>query len=462
MGWFFKEGEQKARPGVYQRYSKRGDAAETAATLDGINAFVMNAAWGPAGVVTTHVSEKSLRDTYGEGESVDAAAEIFRAGATKLYVYRTEGTESAKGTTTVDEKLTITAKHPGERALKIKIQEKPDNAAKKQMIVIDGTAAKETYTVDAGQQEASLFAAALKESKFVEAKLVEDGAVAATETPLSGGKNPTVTVADYMEGFYALEPYAYNVICTDSADSSVVSMMREYVMEAAETGKLVIGVVGQSSETDFEDRLANAKECNSHGMVYLGNGYVDANQKPVEGVKAIAYTAGIISATPANQSIVHTVVEGAVDTVEKFENSQYETAIEKGMLLLSMGPDGQVWYDSGINTLNALAENQDEGWKKIKRMKVRTEMMYRIDRALAPKTGKVNCDPDGIADVLQTANGILGDMGDESKLRKGAVMYEDPENPYTSDSAWFIIEAVDIDTLEKIYLHYQFQYSQGA
>ncbi len=461
MGQFFREGEQKIRPGVYQRYSQRTAAA--AVTLDGVNAFIMRAAWGPAGIVTTHTSTKSLKDTYGQGEGVEAATEIFRAGAKKLHVYRMEGTGGEKGTAMIGGKLTVTAKHPGERAIKVKVQEKPDNAAKKQLLVVEGTAIKETHTVDAGEQEASAFVAKILErSSLVEAELVEEGAVAEMEASLAGGKNPTITAADYLEGFYALEPYAYNVVCTDSADLNVASMMKEYVMEAAETGKQVIGVIGQGSETKFQDRLFNAKDCNSHSMVYLGNGYVDVDQNPVEDVKAIAYTAGIISATPANQSIVHAVVEGAVDTIEKFTNDQYEDAINNGMLLLSTGPDGQVWYDSGVNTLTVPAENQDKGWKKIKRTKARIEMMYRIDRALAPKVGKVNCDPDGIADVLQAANGVLGTMADESKLQEGARMYEDPENPYTVDSAWFVIEAVDIDTLEKIYLHYRFQYSQSV
>ena len=31
---------------------------------------------------------------------------------------------------------------------------------------------------------------------------------------------------------------------------------------------------------------------------------------------------------------------------------------------------------------------------------------------------------------------------------------------YAADSAWFTIQADDIDSLEKIYLHYQFRFSQ--
>ena len=50
----------------------------------------------------------------------------------------------------------------------------------------------------------------------------------------------------------------------------------------------------------------------------------------------------------------------------------------------------------------------------------------------------------------------------EGKLFPGATFTQDTENPVSGDSAWFIIQADDIDSLEKIYLQYQFRYSQNA
>jgi hypothetical protein len=84
--------------------------------------------------------------------------------------------------------------------------------------------------------------------------------------------------------------------------------------------------------------------------------------------------------------------------------------------------------------------------------------MDRIDRTLAPKIGTINCDTDGIAYVIQCATGVIKEMIAEKKLSAGT-FYEDPENPHAGDSAWFIIECDDIDSLEKIYLHYQFRYN---
>ena len=172
---------------------------------------------------------------------------------------------------------------------------------------------------------------------------------------------------------------------------------------------------------------------------------------------AICYTAGLIAATPSNQGITHTVIKGATDVCESLTFAQYEAAIDAGMLLLSMSPDGSIWYDTGINTLTTPDEaTQDEGWKKIRRVKVRFEMIDRLDRELAPKVGKVSADSDGVADIVQAGQRVLDSMANsEGKLQPGATFVEDPSNPYNGDSAWFIVQADDIDSLEKIYLHYQ-------
>lgn len=183
-----------------------------------------------------------------------------------------------------------------------------------------------------------------------------------------------------------------------------------------------------------------------------------------DGILGICYTAGVIASTPSNLGITHSVINGATGLCESLTYSQYEDAILAGMLMVSMGPDGSIWYDSGIDTLTTPEEGtQDEGWMKIRRVKVRFELIDRLDRALAPKVGKVSADTDGISDIVQAGQRVLDLMANnEGKLQVGASFTEDPDMPFTTDSAWFIIRADDVDSLEKIYLQYQFRYSQNA
>ena len=245
----------------------------------------------------------------------------------------------------------------------------------------------------------------------------------------------------------------------DDSSISKSLLLSTYIQNAYDGGKHCIGVVGEKSSVALETRMTHAKAFNSMQIVYLGNGYSTAAET-YEGALAICYTAGMIAATPANESIVHSVISGGIEPTETLTNAQYSDAILSGMLLFSLSSAGQVWYDSGVNTLITTATNQDEGWKKIKRVKVRFELFNRIDRALEPKVGKVVCDADGVGDVIQTAQRVIDTMASpsENKLAPGGTFTVDPDLGYGGDSAWFIIAVDDLDMLEKIYLHYKFRY----
>ena len=63
MAQIYKEGEIKVRPDVYYRYSNKG-AAKTAA-IDGINAIVVKAPWGPIDEVRAFNDIEDIKAVYG-------------------------------------------------------------------------------------------------------------------------------------------------------------------------------------------------------------------------------------------------------------------------------------------------------------------------------------------------------------------------------------------------------------
>lgn len=471
MAVFFNAGEVKTRPGVYQRYSNIGGSA-LAGAQDGICAIPIQSNWGPLGKVVRFGSTKELEEVFGSGDyaagfTVPAAAELFRGGASTVYAYRlgTGGTAASKAVT---DGPTFTAKYPGVVTMAVSVAAKIGDTGTKVLSVYFGTEVVETFEFTAdGENEGANLMAAVAGSKYltVTATGVEEVAdIAAASGALTGGANPTVTNASYSAAFAALETYTYNTICLDKDDDASISLsllLQSYLDEAYQKGKLAVAVVGEKTTVAFETRLNHAKAFNDAKVVYLGGGW-KSGEVNKDGALAIAYTAGVIAATPANRGITHTAVAGATELCESLTYAQYEDAIKAGMLMVSTSPDGQVWYDSAINTLITPAGNEDDGWKKIRRVKVRFELFDRMDRSLAPKVGKVPADSDGIADVVQTGMRLLASMAAEGKLRPGGVFMEDPDNPYAGDSAWFIIQADDIDSLEKIYLHYQFRYSQNV
>ena len=468
MAIFYRDGEEKIRPGVYQRHTNV-DKYVVAGARDGICAIPIKASWGPLGVVVKNTKASNLTKTYGtgaygEGYTVPAAAAMFDGGASIVYTYRM-GAGGKKASKTLDG-VTVTAKHEGTLPISVAVQAKLGDNTKKQFLVYVNNSLVESweFAADGTAEGENLIKAAAK-SKYVDitGTATEVSVLAVASGALSGGENPTVTNADYSAAFGALEPYYYNTIALDVDDDENMTlslMLQEYLDNAYEMGKLGMAVVGEKTAVAFEDRLAHAAAFDDAKVVYLGGGW-KRGTVDMDGVMAICYTAGLIAATPANKGITHTVIEGATDLCESLLYSDYEEAILHGMLMVSMSPDGEIWYDSGVNTLINPEENQDNGWKKIRRVKTRFEMIDRLDRELTPKVGRVSCDSDGVADVIQTGQRVLDAMANnEGKIFPGATFTEDPDNPYQGDSAWFIIRADDIDSLEKIYLQYQFRYSQ--
>ena len=462
MAQIYYEGQTKIRPGVYQRYS--GEQTVEQGSYDGFVAFIMNADWGETGKVTKHGSIATVREAYGENDATAAVEQIFKGGASTVYCYRLAGTGGVKATITADTKIIFTAKHVGNVSLSVKLQAKLGDSTKNQLVVMKGTKVVETfeYTVPEGSDLDAIVTAMASSGYVTAAKATSaTGSLTAGTYALTGGVNPTVANSDYAAAVTEFEPYYYNVIAADSISSGVQSVLRAYVESVEADGKNIMTVIGDTTDTAFATRAAAAAACNSEKVVYFGSGWIDADGNSIKGVKAVAYVAGAVAATPSSRAITRMQINGAADIIERLTNGQYETAIENGLLLASVGPSNQVWFDSGINTLINPKSNQDNGWKKIKRVKVRYELMKRIDNILSPKIGVVPANADGVAYLVQCGQGIVNTMIGEGKLSQGS-FFEDPDNPLNADSVWFIIDAYDVDSLEKIYLHYKFHYSQNA
>lgn len=471
MAVHYIEGETKKRPGVFQRYSNTGFDT-LAGAQDGICAIPVQALWGPLGKVVKNTLKSDLTKNYGSGAygagyTVPAAAAMFNGGASVVYTYRL-GTGGTQGSKELASGLTATAKYPGAYPIHVAVQEKLGDKTTKQILVYADNALVETwnFAADAASEGANLIAAVANSNYIdVAGAAATVPVLAAASGALEGGTNPTVTNEDYSKAFAAFETNYYNTIALDvddDKDMTLSLLLQAYLDNSFKLGKNGCAVVGEKTTVAFETRCAHARTFNDFKVVYLGGGYM-AGTENRDGVMAICHTAGVIASVPANQGITHLIVDGATDLCESLTYSQYEQAIESGMLMLSAAPDGSIWYDAGINTLIA-PENgiEDEGWKKIRRTKVRFELFDRLNRALAPKVGRVSADTDGLSDIIQTGQRVLDAMVGEGKLMTGALFCADAANPMIGDSAWFLIQVDDIDSLEKMYLHYQFRYSQNS
>lgn len=467
MGALFRVGESKIRPGVYRRYEKVGTSG-TPGAIYGVFAIPVHANFGPLNTVSAFGSDQieDLKAMYGTGGTVDAALALFEGGATTVYIYRL-GAEGSVAT--VDVKTgttgaiaTLKTKYPTADKFNITIKDRLDDATQRQLSVYRDTTILETINFAKSENEGEALVTAVNEnSKYLVATAGTGTGAADTMTnvALTGGAEPTVTTESYSAAFEAFETVTWNVLVLDTCDVAVHALAHAYIKRIFEAGALGICILGEPTTVDFETRLAHATAFNDEKIVYLGSGYEDAEGNKIDGYLAIAKQAGIIGSMASNVSATHTVIPGAVKPLEALKNSQYERAITGGMLLLSANSAGQLWFDAGINTLVTLGTDQDAGWQKIRRTATRFEVFDRIDRAVAPVIGKVNCDDIGIGDVIMLGKGVLDAMVKEGKFLAGATFVEDPDFRRGPDYGFFVIDAVDIDSLEKIYLRYRFRFS---
>jgi hypothetical protein len=465
MGSFYNLGEKKIRPGVYRRYENVG-SSDTPGAVYGVFAIAIHAMNGPLATVSSYSRDdiEDFKNTYGTEGTADAVLALFDGGATKVHVYRL-GSGGTNGEVAISESETtlvnIKTKYPTSIPFSITVKEKLGETGVKQLLLYNGAELVETIEFASGASDsANLVEAINSNSIYLTATKSADGTVPnVSGTQLSEGTDPTVNTESYSEAFTAFEPFKWNMLVIDTVDTAVHALVKSYINRIFLECALGVCALGEPTTVDFDTRKSHASSFNDEKIIYFGSGYEDADSNKVDGYKAIAVQAGIIGSMESNQSATHTVIPGAVNTLEVLKNSQYEQAISSGMVLLSPNDEGQVWFDSAVNTLVIPGENQDDGWKKIRRTSTRFEMFDRIDRALAPLIGKVDCDDIGVGDCVLRGQDVLDAMIKESKLMDGAVFSEDTTKTRGSDYAYFVIEANDKDSLEKIYLTYQFRFT---
>lgn len=476
MGVFFTVGEKKKRAGVYQRYENVGGIAAAGAT-NGIVACCIRSNCGELNKVHTFESIEAAKLVLGNGGehgTVDLLTEIFTGGAIKVFCVRV-GSGGTKGTTKLKDTamspldaVVMIAKSEGDRKLGYMIRKILGEENKKEFIVLEDTLQLEKITFETGENEIDNFLEAAKKSNYFifqkeEGYVNKAGIAEVGQTDFPVGTNPSVTNETYSTAFTLLEPYTFNVLCIDTENIAVHTLLSAFIERIYKAGNILpFAVIAEPTSIPFETRLAHAKAYNSYNVIYVGGGMIDTLGNQVEGYKAAGRIAGMVAATASNQSLTHKIITGMTDCIEMLTNAQYEQTIDAGMLTFSLSSGGNVWIESAITTLNVPQGEDDEGWKKIKRTKIRKELMDRVSTTIEPLIGNVNNNSDGRATVIQAVQGLLNTMVTEEKLLTGALIELDKDNAPQGDSAWFTITADDVDSLEKMYFVYKFRYSPNV
>ena len=465
----FTIGETKVRPGEYHR-TENASGISTAAAVNGIVAGVIRANWGPLNKVVEIKRGDNVNDIFGSGGTTDIIAEAFKEDITTMFVVRAgSGGTAASITlkdTTAEEAvnvITVTSKFVGARAFTATIRDSLTNTDNRECIVYDGTIEFEKFTFAKGTASGEveeLVKAINKSNNFTATKLAAGNGVLASGTQMSftAGTDPTVNTEAIGTALTALEPFTFNTLCVDSTDTAVQALVEAFVARIYAAGSYPIAVLADASNVDFSARIERAKSINDLKVVYVLNSATSTEGTVKERYIVTARVAAMIAAVPSSQSITHRVVDDFVELETALTNTQIEKALLNGCLVFTTNSDGNVWVEQGINTLVNPSDDLDEGWKKIRRVKTRFELMQRIGDTVAKLVGKINNNADGRGSVVAAANDVINTMVAEGKLSGGSFA-EDTANPPKGDSAWFVISVDDLDSIEKFYLTYRFRFS---
>lgn len=462
IGAMFKLGEQKIRPGVFVRWYNDGGYKRYSRPL-GVGAAVIKSNWGPLGKLVTIDPTIEVKEKLGTGKGPSLVNEIFEGGASFVHCVRagTGGTHAtldllagvAEGT------VGLRTKYPTSREFNVTIREALDPLLK-ELLVFENNRQIESITFEKGEEEvAGLVEAINKNSKFLVATSVATGEVAVVlNTALTGGTDPDTVAEDYTDAMKLLEVKFFDSVTIDSEDPVLHSALHAFVRRKIREGYRMTMVVGEKPDVEFDTRKQHAKAFNDFAVVYVGNGVQTATTELV-GALAAGRVMGMLISGSYKSSLTKNTITGATGLIGEMTAGEYNEAVQSGMMTFSLNPDGIPQIDYGINTLVSLAEEEDEGWQKLRRVRTRYELIDRITVMISKAmANNVDNSHDGRQFVITLANGVIDEMVREGGLESGAMII-DPVTAPQGDSAWFKFDnLVDLDGLEKAYLAFGFKY----
>ncbi|MFR3729173.1 phage tail sheath family protein [Lacrimispora sp.] len=340
--------QNKKQPGVY--INVKSSMAQTVSVGDrGVVAICEPLSWGPEGKIMTIQVGDDFTPSIGYDSTSDKALflrEIFKgSGHTKgpvtVMLYRPVATGAAKATANIDP-LTITAKHNGVRGNDISITviaDPDDEGSFTVQTVVDG-AVKHTQN---GKTVADLQA-----NDWV-AFSGTGNLSASAGTSLSGGNDGMISSAAYSAFLTALEPYAFNVLIYDGADSTVQAAYVAFIKRMRDNlGKKCQAVMA-------------GVESNSDAVISVRNGVELSDGTIMTAQRATWWVGGAEAGANYNESLVYAQYPDAVNVSPRLTASEIDEALSKGQIVF-FEEFGSVKVVSDINTLTAYTPDKGEAF----------------------------------------------------------------------------------------------------
>jgi hypothetical protein len=425
--------QNKVRPGAYINF-KGVSAPTTAVGSRGIVTLPLPMSWGAqiTEILSLDLAAGKTLETIGYVVT-DEEAQIFREALKNCYkaiIYRVDaGGEKADA---IIGNLTATAKYAGVVGNRISIA------------IVANSTKFDVYTYVDGVQKDKQVALATVAEVQDNAWVDFSGTLVLTAnagTTLTGGTDGTVSDANYTAYLNAIQSYNYNTMGIPVDNATVAAAVETFIKLQRDTYGKKIQAVLYDYAGDYE------------GIISVDQGYKTTNET-VSAPTFVAYVAGLTAGSEVNQSNTYHAITGAVEIVSPKTDSEIETALAAGKMVLSYRIDGAIVIEQDINTLHTFTVEKPYSFSKNR--VIRTLDGINNDLALSFQKnyiGKVNNNADGrnlykasVVGYLNTLQGINAIQNFDS----------------TTDVVISAGEAIDavvadlaiqpVDSMEKIYM----------
>lgn len=458
VGKKFQAGQIMDRAGVYVRWSNDGESPSTGTTPK-LALALIKSDWGATGKVININGRQvdQLKHIIGEGKGADVVKALFRGGAANVKVIRVgDGGELATATIGDEGTLKLATKYPTDRVIGVEVKSSV-MGDEKDFFIIENDRVLEKYRVKAGEGEAEDVAKALEKSAYIDVTVEAEGALPKAEkVMLAGGENPKATPEDYTNAMTVAETDTWDVLVIDTKEIAVLNASAAFVGRRIEEGARCWTVLPADDEEDFDVRLAMTNMYNRFYVYLVG---MTAGGMTIE--ETAAQVAGETIRGDYKRNITRKPMTGVVEIEERLTPEQYNMAARKGLITFDYNRNGQVVIEYGINTLQNDDEETDMGWRSLRRMRTRYELIDRIGYEVEAMLERGHdTDDDSLQHIITKGNTIIAEMISEGGLKSGKMIL-DPAYPPEGDSAWFTFEdLVDLDGLNKVYIHFPLAYKR--
>ena len=431
--------QNKVLPGVYIRF-KTGTALGLTVGERGVVTICEPMSWGPVGEVNTVTLTTDVTPLTGYDITAPQnqfLQEMFKGSnrtnaPTSILLYRPSASGSAQATATSGQ-LTAKALYPGVRGndISIVVTELTEPASNFTVsTVVDG----EIVDQQTGENVSDLVA-----NSWV--SFSGSGALTATTgVALTGGQDGTVESAAYSDYLTSIEPYKFDIMVYDGADSTVQTALLSFIQRINDNNGQYCQLVA-SGLTNPDSRYV----INVNSPATLSDGTQLTAQQ------VTWWVGGAEAGAMYNQSLTYASYPGAVSTTMN-TNDQFIADLNDGYLDL-FAEDGVVKVMQDINSLVTYTEDIGKVYHKNRVMRLCNTIANDIFAQFSDNfIGVVNNNDAGRArfktaivgylDQIQANQGIQNFTSDDVEVLPGSDI----------DAIIVNVAIQAVDSVEKIYM----------